>query len=133
MEYTTVKRENPSERGTFLFYPQPVWGAMIGEDELTQEISYASSINASDIRAVIGSLMELIPRHLMNGETVRLEKFGIFRLSFESKGEKLEEDVSAADILKAKILYRPDTSIKNRLKGTAYKKRYLPKASVQQP
>lgn len=47
--------------------------------------------------------MELIPRHLMNSETIRLEKFDIFRLSFESKGEQTEDLVSKDNILKKRF------------------------------
>lgn len=82
MEYKVIERANPQKREEKLFYPQPVWDKQITEDNLATEISYASSINAADIRAVIGSLMELLPRHLMNGETVKIDRFGIFRLCF---------------------------------------------------
>lgn len=111
-----------------LFYPQSVWDKQITEDDLAAEISYASSINAADIRAVIGSLMELLPRHLMNGETVKIERLGIFRLGFDTKGEATEEAVSEKDILQAKILFRPDVKIKSKLKSTVCKKAASPKS-----
>lgn len=129
MEYKVIQRANPQNREEKLFYPQPVWEKQVTEDELAAEISYASSINAADIRAVIGSLMELLPRHLMNGETVKLERLGIFRLGFDTKGEAAEEAVSEKDILQAKILFRPDVKIKSKLKSTVYKKAASPKSS----
>lgn len=94
MQYKIVERANPQKREEKLFYPQPIWEKQITEDDLAREISYVSSINAADIRAVIGSLMELLPRHLMNGETVKIERLGIFRLGFDTKGESTEEAVS---------------------------------------
>lgn len=129
MEYKVIERANPQKREEKLFYPQPVWKKQLPEDDLATEISYASSINAADIRAVIGSLMELLPRHLMNGETVKIERFGIFRLGFDTKGEATEEAVSEKDILQAKILFRPDVKIKSKLKSTIYKKAASPKSS----
>lgn len=58
----------------------------------------------------------------MNGETVKIERLGIFRLGFDTKGEATEEAVSEKDILQAKILFRPDVKIKSKLKSTVYKK-----------
>lgn len=129
MEYSTIQRANPQNRDEKLFYPQPIWGKQITEDNLASEISYACSVNASDIRAVIACLMELLPRHLMEGETVKLERLGIFRLGFDTKGEATEEAVSEKDILQAKILFRPDVKIKSKLKSTVYKKVASSKAS----
>lgn len=122
MEYSVGERANPQNREEKLFYPQPVWGRMISEANLTEEISYACSVNRSDVRAVLSCLMDILPRHLMEGETVRLEEFGIFRLGFDTKGEASEEAVSEKDILQAKVLYRPDVKIKVRLKSTVYRK-----------
>lgn len=122
MEYSVVERANPQDRTQKMFYPQPVWGRMVTEDNLANEISFACSVNISDIRAVLGCLMELLPRHLMEGESVKLERLGIFRLGFDTKGETLEKDVSEKDILQAKVLFRPDVKIKSKLKSTSYKK-----------
>ena len=132
MYFKTVERANPLKREEKLFYPQPVWNKQIDENALATEISYASSINASDIRAVISSLTELIPRHLMDGNTVKLDGFGIFRLSFESKGELNEEDVSDKDILQTKVLFRPDVKIKSKLKSTICKKSASPKSPTKE-
>ena len=133
MNYHVTKRENPLNRQESLFYPQPEWGKMISEEELAEEISYASSINAPDIRAVITSLKELIPRHTMAGDTVKLDNFGIFRQSFEAKGKAKEEDVNSSDILNSKLLFRPAVAIKNKLKATIYKKVAAAKKEVAEP
>ena len=118
MKFKTLKRANPLKREEALYYPAPVFGEQIGEDELTAEISYASSVNQSDVRAVLANLVEILPRHLMHGDSVNLEKFGIFRLSFESTGSENEKDVSAQNITRLKILFRPSTKLKDKISGT---------------
>ena len=119
MKFKTIKRANPLNREETLYYPAPVFGEQIGEDELTAEISYASSVNQSDVRAVLSNLVEILPRHLMHGNSVNLEKFGIFRLSFESTGSENEKDVSAQNITRLKILFRPSTKLKDRISSTS--------------
>ena len=38
MKFKTLKRANPINRNEELYYPAPVFGEQIGEDELTEEI-----------------------------------------------------------------------------------------------
>lgn len=122
MNYDVVKRANPLDRTKELYYPAPVWGAEVSEDELSEEISYASSVNQADVKAVISSFIEMIPRHLMKGETLRLGNLGIFRMSFESAGQEEQEKVSASDIKKSKILFRPSMVLKKKIEKTSYTK-----------
>lgn len=120
MKFKTLKRANPINRNEEMYYPAPVFGEQIGEDELTEEISYASSVNQSDVRSVLSNLMEILPRHLMHGDSVNLEKFGIFRLSFESTGSKEESEVTAQNITRPKILFRPSTKLKDKISKTSF-------------
>ncbi|MDE6350494.1 MAG: HU family DNA-binding protein [Treponemataceae bacterium] len=120
MKYKTMKRANPQNREEMLYYPAPIFGEQIGEDELTAEISFASSVNQSDVRSVLSNLLEILPRHLMHGDSVNLEKFGIFRMSFEATGSEKAEDVSAANITRPKILFRPSVKLKEKILKTSF-------------
>lgn len=120
MKYKVLKRANPLNRDEELYYPSPVFGEQISEDELTAEISFASSVNPSDVRSVLSNLLEILPRHLMHGDSVNLEKFGIFRLSFESTGSQTESEVSAQNITRPKILFRPSTKLRDKILKTSF-------------
>jgi len=120
VKYKTLKRANPQDRAETLYYPAPVFGEQIGEDELTAEISFASSVNQSDVRSVLSNLLEILPRHLMHGDSVNLEKFGIFRMSFEAKGSAEESEVSAANITRPKILFRPSVKLREKILKTSF-------------
>ena len=50
--------------------------------ELVDEISHATSLTASDVRAVTWELIEVFRRYLARGNKVRLDGIGIFKLSF---------------------------------------------------
>ena len=120
MKYKTMKRANPQNREEMLYYPAPIFGEQIGEDELTAEISFASSVNQSDVRSVLSNLLEILPRHLMHGDSVNLEKFGIFRMSFEATESEKAEDVSATNITRPKILFRPSVKLKEKILKTSF-------------
>ena len=97
MKFKVLKRANPLDRDEELYYPAP-----------------------SDVRSVISNLLEILPRHLMHGDSVNLEKFGIFRMSFESTGSRNEGDVSAQNITRPKILFRPSTKLKDKISRTSF-------------
>ena len=120
MKFKVLKRANPLNREEELYYPAPVFGEQIGEDELTEEISYTSSVNQSYVRSILTNLLEILPRHLMHGDSVNLEKFGIFRLSFESTGSENEGDANAQNITRPKILFRPSTKLKDKISKTSF-------------
>lgn len=120
MKYKIIKRVNPQNRDEKLFYPAPVFGEQVGEDELMDEISFASSVNQSDVRSVVYNLLEILPRHLMHGNSVNLEKFGIFRMSFEAYGSEKKDDVSAENITRPKILFRPSVKLKEKILRTSF-------------
>lgn len=120
MKYKIIKRVNPQNRDEELFYPAPVFGEQVGEDELMDEISFASSVNQSDVRSVVYNLLEILPRHLMHGNSVNLEKFGIFRMSFEAYGSEKKDDVSAENITRPKILFRPSVKLKEKILRTSF-------------
>ncbi|WP_443740368.1 HU family DNA-binding protein [Treponema sp.] len=120
IKYKILKRANPIDRTQELYYPAPVFGERVTEDELAAEISFASSVNQSDVRSVLFNLLEILPGHLMHGDSVELEKFGIFRMSFESISSKEEKDVSAKNITRPKILFRPSTKLKDKIGKTSF-------------
>ena len=57
-----------------------------------------SSLSAGDVHNVIVNLIDQLPKWLMEGNSVKLDGFGSFRLSFSSEGEAVKEDVTADSI-----------------------------------
>lgn len=54
------------------------------------------------------NLLEILPRHLMHGDSVNLEKFGIFRLSFEAKDSREEREKGVFIVLRCARIYPLD-------------------------
>ncbi len=77
-----------------------------------------SSLSAGDLQNVIVNLIDQLPKWLMEGNSVKLDGFGSFRLSFSSTGEVLKEDVTADSIDDIHIIFDPDVAIKERVNKT---------------
>lgn len=70
----------------------------IGVDELSEEISYATSVTPTDVKAVLEGLLNVMPKYLRRGDKIKLNRFGTFKVIFGGNGRENAEDVTAADI-----------------------------------
>lgn len=122
MRYHVVSRENPQNREISKFYPSLEYDSEIDITHLSDEISYASSINSSDVRAVIESFLMFIPQHIMNGNTVRLGDFGIFKIGIQTKGEVNADEVSGNNIRRTHILFRPGAALLSKIQNMKFTK-----------
>lgn len=124
MMYSIKKRENPLNRESdSKFYAAPEYGEEIDVQMLAKEISKSCTLNQTDIVAVIESLLTTMPMFLMNSNRIRLNRFGIFKLSFSSSGHEHEEDVTSNDIKTVRVLFLPCAELKRELEGITYMKR----------
>src|SRR5690606_2336744 len=123
MKFNVIEIANPADPNVpKKFYARPVHTGEVLLEDLASEISYASSINESDVYAVLQSLIREIPRHIALGYIVRLGNMGSFRLSCSSKGSDTPEEVSAYNIQRRRLLFNPGKRIKNVLDNLIFKK-----------
>jgi len=81
-------------------------------------LAEVSSLSAGDVQNVIVNLIDQLPKWLMEGNSVKLDGFGSFRLSFTSTGEALKENVTADSIDDIHIIFDADVAIKDRINKT---------------
>jgi predicted histone-like DNA-binding protein len=91
-------------------------------DGLSGIISDKSTISRPDVYAVIIALLETIIKELMAGRSVNLGKLGSFSISVNSGGIENAEEVTAALIKKARVVYRPGMELKDMLKVLKYER-----------
>ncbi len=122
MDFSIAYRPNPKNEGEpKKYYATPVWNGMIDLDKLAEEISLSTTLTPADVKACIACLFQSLPGHLMAGQAVNCDGFGIFRLSFSAKGgHEKKEDVSAKDIGVLRVLFRANPKLKKRLEETEF-------------
>ncbi|MBD5437820.1 MAG: DNA-binding protein [Treponema sp.] len=111
------------DRSQKKFYAAPSYTEDVNLNKVAQDISNTCTLTPADISAVLDSFLTVLPGYLENGHSVKMGDFGRFRLSFKSVGQEKEEDVSANDIVVARILFVPSTRLKEKLKSIRYSKR----------
>jgi len=117
LQFNAVERPNPQTKEK-KWYASPKLTGKRSLKELSQDLSQVSSLSAGDVQNVIVNLIDQLPKWLMEGDSVKLDGFGTFRLSFSSTGEATKDDVTANSIKDIYILFEPDDSIKERVQKT---------------
>ena len=85
LKYRTIQKVNPRKLDEKKkFYAKAVKRGDIKFRQLAKEIAEISTVSTVDTIAVIESLVQLIPRHVAQGETVKLGDFGSFSISIKS-------------------------------------------------
>ncbi|NLI71988.1 MAG: DNA-binding protein [Bacteroidales bacterium] len=89
---------------------------------LTRDIEKISTVSGADIRAVLYALVDVMEGALADGQAVRLGELGSLRVNVSSRGEATPEEVNAASIKSAKVVFTPGTSLKKMLTTLDYEK-----------
>jgi predicted histone-like DNA-binding protein len=74
---------------------------------LTKFIEKISTVSGADIRAVLYAMVDVMQDALANGQIVRLGELGSLRVTISSDGKEVAEDVNAAAIKGARVVFTP--------------------------
>ena len=117
LQFNVIERVNPLTKEK-KWYATPRLTGKRDLKSLSKDLAEVSSLSAGDVHNVIVNLIDQCPKWLIEGNSVKLDGFGIFRLSFSSEGEAVKEDISADSIKDFHILFEPDAAIKDRINKT---------------
>ena len=121
MMYSVKKRQNPLDReADSKYYASAEYGEEIDVTKLAKEISKSCTLTPADVVAVIESFLDKMPEYLKSSNRIRLNKFGIFKLSFSSVGHEKAEDISSNDIKNLHVLFTPSAELKRELSDVSY-------------
>ncbi len=90
--------------------------------QLADQIAEISTVSSIDTLAVLESLLQVLPRHLLDSKIIRLGDFGSFRLSLSSSGADTAENFTKNMIKGVKLLFRPGKQITDELKQAEFVK-----------
>lgn len=120
--YTTVKQRNPRNSSEFLYFPRAASVGEVDMEEVIDKAEMISTVSDIDVVAVNRAEADMIAEGLTDGKIVRLGDIGDFRLTYQTKACKSEEEVTSKAILGARIVFTPGYPIKRRLRTLIFKK-----------
>ena len=123
MRYRTGRRPDPrNPLAPMKYYAIPFREGEISETYLSEVVAGRASLTAGDVSSTLKNFLDEVPRLLLLGRTVRLDPFGIFRISFGSEGADTPEEVNANLIRKPRIVFTPSPQFKRKLEEITFEK-----------
>lgn len=120
MDYKVMYFTNPQDRGAEgKYFPYPVYDKTIGLDDFVKEISHATSLTRTDVRAVIIELTEVFQRYLTRGNKLRIPGIGTYKVSFKGTGKATADEVTASAVNRdsIKVTFVSDYSLKKLIRS----------------
>jgi predicted histone-like DNA-binding protein len=99
---------------------------------IAQRISDKSTLSIIDVKAVLEGLIQVIPEEINDGYIVELEDFGNYWVTCSSSPSETENDVTASNIERIKLQFRPGKLIKNVLDTANFKKEVVSKSTTSE-
>lgn len=124
IKFKVIERGQPGVAGggEKKFYASPVMDGELSLNDLTKSIEKICTVSGADIRAVLYALVDVSVDSLSDGTIVRLGDLGSLRVSLSSEGKAKAEEVSAAAVKNASVIFTPGTRIRDMLASAKYKK-----------
>jgi len=123
MKYRLVQRVNPTKPADpRKYYANVVTRGEISLRDLAKEVAQVSTVSIADVTAVVESLLQMIPKHLAQGEIVRLGEFGSMSVTLSSEGAPAPEAFHVSQIKGVNLNFRPGKEINQVLAQVTFEK-----------
>ncbi len=120
-KFKSVFRKKPgTEEGKY--YPSLSSVGRVGIDQLAQEAGNLTSVNQTDVKAVISALFQVIPQNLMKGLIVDLGEMGSFTVKAKSDGMDTPEEVKASCLSDPTIRFIIKRKFSNTIRDIQFEK-----------
>lgn len=122
IKYYPKNRKNPTT-GVAKYYATIAPVDPCDIDDVIADIENRCTINRADVYACLEALQTVMSEYLTNGNSVHLHgMLGCFRVTISSQGSDTAQEVTADNIKRVRIRYRPSVSLKKALSAVKFEK-----------
>ncbi|MGQ1890052.1 HU family DNA-binding protein [Thermophagus sp. OGC60D27] len=124
VKYRVIQRGQPGVvgGGEKKYYAIPVSSGKLSTTDMIKSIEKISTVSGADVQGSVYGMVDVSIDGLLAGRKVELGDLGSFRIGFSSEGKENEEDVTASDIKRVKIIFTPGPRLKEALKNVKFEK-----------
>ncbi len=119
----STKKPGQGKDGETLYFPVLTNTSQVDLRALAKQLSETSTASPADVYLIINGLIDLIPKLLADGKTVKLDGLGTFRLHAKVTTVATEAQVNVRNITSVRATFRPDNGIKKALKNVTITKK----------
>ncbi len=96
MKYKIVRENKPTLKNYGRYKAVAMHFQTIDAEQVAQEVQDNCSAKRSDVELVLGELLEVLARHLKQGDRVRLKYIGLMKLELDSEKVNSPKDFDPA-------------------------------------
>jgi hypothetical protein len=96
MKYKIVRENKPTLKNYGRYKAVAMHFQTIDAEQVAQEVQDNCSAKRSDVELVLGELLEVLARHLKQGDRVRLKYIGLMKLELDSEKVDSPKDFDPA-------------------------------------
>ncbi|MDR2795416.1 MAG: HU family DNA-binding protein [Spirochaetaceae bacterium] len=115
-----IQRKNPQNTASVKWYLTQEKVGVVGMTEIAREIEERSALSFGDVQSALSNLVEILPVFLKLGHTIKLERFGSFRVSVTSRGTATADELSARHVKRLKLIFLPGKELKRSLEDVSF-------------
>ncbi|WP_291528624.1 HU family DNA-binding protein [Bacteroides sp. UBA939] len=101
------------ESKTEKYVARQVASGQVSFRKLCTQVGQICGAHRGTVQLVIAGLIDALINNLDDGKSVQLGEFGTFRPGIRAKAASTEEDVSAENIYRRRIIFTPGTALKD--------------------
>ena len=114
------KKDKSGEEERTLYYGVPVSSGIIDLKYIAKVVSERSSLTEEDVIAAVSAVARLTRQYLAEGNTVKLEGFGLFNVSASTEGCQKPEDCTPAKVKAQRVCFKADNRMRSLLEEIRY-------------
>ena len=104
---------NPQDKST-LYFPQWTRVSTVTETQLAKRMARGSTFSVGEVNGVFADFPQSIIDELLNGNAVKIDGLGTFKLKVSGKSQKEKKDVTTAGA-KISVVFEPAAELNSRL------------------
>lgn len=121
--YKVLPKKNPQDLlAPEKYYATAIADGIVDLDLLAELIAEQCTVTEADCYAVLLSLEKNIIRELGQGRIVKVGRLGNFQVGISSEGKDTPEEVTAVNVKKSRVIFRPGKKLRTLLKTVNYQK-----------
>ncbi|GHU30765.1 hypothetical protein FACS1894172_04550 [Spirochaetia bacterium] len=115
-----IQRKNPQNVALSKWYLTQKSAGAVGMSEIAKEIEGRSALSLGDVQSVMSNLMEVMPSFLKLGQSIKLERFGTFRVTVSSDGTATPDELDVHHVKGVKLVFLPSVELKYNLDDISF-------------
>ncbi|MCD8179630.1 MAG: HU family DNA-binding protein [Tannerellaceae bacterium] len=89
--------------------------------KLCKLVSARSAISSAEVKSVVDNLVWAMELKLQSGNIVQLPGFGNFRITIRTRGTEDENDFTASNIRRSRLVFTPSPELRNIASNVTFK------------